>query len=435
MQVGAFMQVMDEDAQAVSKVTGLKLQMAGEVDAPVVLGGFPKSGLDAYVGKLARAGHAVAIDERTLVCRWAKRISKFTILRLHSAQVHNLAVTIFLLQKERPMKNKKVTSSILLSIALLLALAGVAYAAGNIDAANKWAWTGNAGWLNFNPTHGGVTVYSDHLEGYAWAENIGWVRLGTHEVGGAHTYANDGPTTYGVNNDSSGNLSGYAWSANAGWVNFNPTHGQVTIAPATGEFDGYAWGENVGWIHFQNASPAYGVVTAWRGGSSGGDIFLPLIFKNFAPGPDLVVDSLVAAGSAVTVTIRNAGTTATPDAFWVDVYFNPNPAPPGVNQPWQSIAPAGANWGVTTRLNPGQSLTLVTGGAYYVDGSGAFPAGANVYAYVDSINYATATGNILETNEGNNVLGPVISTAGSGKVASGSLSAPAGLPERQPIIR
>ncbi len=41
MQVGAFMQVMDEDARAVSKVTGLKLQMAGDVDAPVVLGGFP----------------------------------------------------------------------------------------------------------------------------------------------------------------------------------------------------------------------------------------------------------------------------------------------------------------------------------------------------------------------------------------------------------
>ncbi len=57
MQVGAFMQVMDKDARAVSKVTGLKLQMAGEVDAPVVLGGFPKSGLDAYVGKLARAAH------------------------------------------------------------------------------------------------------------------------------------------------------------------------------------------------------------------------------------------------------------------------------------------------------------------------------------------------------------------------------------------
>ena len=61
MQVGAFMQVMNEDARAVAAVTGLKLQMAGDVDAPVVLGGFPKSGLDAYVGQLVRAGHSVAI--------------------------------------------------------------------------------------------------------------------------------------------------------------------------------------------------------------------------------------------------------------------------------------------------------------------------------------------------------------------------------------
>jgi DNA mismatch repair protein MutS len=61
MQVGVFMQVQDEDARAVAAVTGLKLQMAGDVDAPVVLGGFPQSGLDAYVGKLVRAGHSVAI--------------------------------------------------------------------------------------------------------------------------------------------------------------------------------------------------------------------------------------------------------------------------------------------------------------------------------------------------------------------------------------
>ena len=61
MQVGAFMQVMDEVARAVSEVTGLKLQMAGEVDTPLVLGGFPKSGSDIYVGRLVRAGHSVAI--------------------------------------------------------------------------------------------------------------------------------------------------------------------------------------------------------------------------------------------------------------------------------------------------------------------------------------------------------------------------------------
>ncbi len=58
MQVGVFMQVMNDDARAVSAVTALKLQMAGDVDAPVVLGGFPTSGLDAYVGKLAPAGHS-----------------------------------------------------------------------------------------------------------------------------------------------------------------------------------------------------------------------------------------------------------------------------------------------------------------------------------------------------------------------------------------
>ncbi|WP_295438151.1 hypothetical protein [uncultured Thiodictyon sp.] len=61
MQVGAFMQVMDEGARQVSAITGLKLQMAGAVDDPVVLGGFPKSGIDQYVGKLVRAGHSVAI--------------------------------------------------------------------------------------------------------------------------------------------------------------------------------------------------------------------------------------------------------------------------------------------------------------------------------------------------------------------------------------
>jgi len=178
------------------------------------------------------------------------------------------------------MKSKKMTSTIVLFIVLFLGLVSVVYAAGNIDSTNKWAWAGNAGWLNFNPTHGGgVTVYADHLEGYAWAENIGWVRLGTYTSGGTHTYANDATGNYGVNNDGSGNLSGYAWSTNAGWVNFNPSHGQVTIDPATGQFDGYAWAENVGWIHFRNDAPAYGVVTVWRTFIH----YLPIMFKNATP--------------------------------------------------------------------------------------------------------------------------------------------------------
>ena len=68
----------------------------------------------------------------------------------------------------------------------------------------------------------------------------------------------------------------YAWSTNAGWINFNPTHGGVTIDPATGSFDGYAWGENVGWIHFKRPD-VYNVVVV----EGGGDIYLPIILKSF----------------------------------------------------------------------------------------------------------------------------------------------------------
>jgi DNA mismatch repair protein MutS len=61
MQVGAFMQVMNDDARVAADVAGLKLQAAGDADAPVVIGGFPKTGLDKYTGKLVRAGYSVAI--------------------------------------------------------------------------------------------------------------------------------------------------------------------------------------------------------------------------------------------------------------------------------------------------------------------------------------------------------------------------------------
>jgi hypothetical protein len=162
--------------------------------------------------------------------------------------------------------------------ALLLALFGLARVVlgGNIDPIDKWAWSTHAGWINFNPTCDGcqgVTVYSDHLEGYAWGENIGWIRLGTHTGGGAYTYRNTAATNYGVNRDSNGELYGYAWGTNVGWVKFDPETGGVTIDPASGSFDGHAWSENVGWIHFKNDDPAYNVVfVAHR-------VYLPLVVR------------------------------------------------------------------------------------------------------------------------------------------------------------
>ncbi len=156
------------------------------------------------------------------------------------------------------MRNKIRTHSwytaLLLGLILSLLAAGVALAAGNISATDKWAWGTNVGWINFNPDNGGVTVYNDHLEGYAWGENVGWIRLGTHTGGSPHTYGNTSNTDYGVNRDTtSGALSGFAWSTTAGWINFAPANGGVTVSDA-GEFSGYAWGENIGWIKFNGTA-------------------------------------------------------------------------------------------------------------------------------------------------------------------------------------
>jgi hypothetical protein len=181
---------------------------------------------------------------------------------------------------ETAMKGKPIVRLVLLAGAALCLL-GVARAAtdGNIDPVNRWAWSTNAGWINFGPTCGGceaVTVYSDHLEGYAWGENIGWIRMGTYTGGGEHTYLNTTADNYGVNRDDSGNLSGYAWGTNVGWISFAPANGGVTIDPTTGSFDGYAWGENIGWIHFKNASPAYNVV----GPAFSYSVYLPVAMRS-----------------------------------------------------------------------------------------------------------------------------------------------------------
>lgn len=118
--------------------------------------------------------------------------------------------------------------------------------AGNIQP-NAFAWSENAGWINFAPTAGpGVSVGDTALTGFAWAENFGWISFA--------------PVAGGVANDGSGRLYGYAWGENAGWIHFSPNGVPVSI-DANGNFSGYAWGENIGWINF-NVTP--GVVTDWR---------------------------------------------------------------------------------------------------------------------------------------------------------------------------
>ena len=134
---------------------------------------------------------------------------------------------------------------------------------GTIDATNRYAWTENAGWLDFGGSYGSVSVTDSAISGYAYGENIGWVSLNC---------SNDtscAAVDYKVANNGEGTLTGYAWGENAGWIKFNPDNGGVSI-DSSGNFSGYAYGENIGWIVFNCSTTSscatvdYKVSTDWR---------------------------------------------------------------------------------------------------------------------------------------------------------------------------
>lgn len=154
-------------------------------------------------------------------------------------------------------------------------------------------------------------------------------------------------------------------------------------------------------------------------------LYLPLVFGNYVSTVDLVIDDLVASSSAVTVTVRNAGNSTLTDAFWVDVYFDPSQTP-AVNKGWPAIAPYGVVWGVTQPLGPNESLVLTLNGPYYstkYSSALPLPSGATVYGLADSINYATTFGNVAESDESNNLFGPVISSAAAVEMRLGEAAA------------
>ena len=131
-------------------------------------------------------------------------------------------------------------------------------AQSNIAPDNKWAWSENCGWTNWQhdaPSPGdGVLVADTFLAGFVWCENIGWINLGN----GDGPYANDmeDSSTFGVNIDiGTDQLSGFAWAENVGWINFEG--GAMAVPPNAARLDGcrfrgFAWGENVGWINLDN---------------------------------------------------------------------------------------------------------------------------------------------------------------------------------------
>ena len=87
------------------------------------------------------------------------------------------------------------------------------------------------------------------------------------------------------------------------------------------------------------------------------------------PAPDLVVRRAVVTTNTVSIVIENAGTAAVTDAFWVDLYIDPNPPPRGVNDVWSDgRSVRGAVWGIdqgALPIQPGAQLTLTLSSPFY----------------------------------------------------------------------
>jgi hypothetical protein len=126
-------------------------------------------------------------------------------------------------------------------------------AATTIDAANKFAYGANLGWLDWtgDNTHGAV-IGAFVCSGYIYSANVGWIALGSGTPTNGIYYQNLSASDFGVNQDGLGNLRGYAYGANIGWINFEST-GSPKVDLGTGKLSGYAWSANCGWISLSNA--------------------------------------------------------------------------------------------------------------------------------------------------------------------------------------
>lgn len=122
-----------------------------------------------------------------------------------------------------------------------------------IDAANKYAYGANLGWMDCRgDTNNGAVIGEYVCSGYIYSANVGWINLGSGSPANKIYYQNNSANDFGVNQDGLGNLRGYAWGANIGWINFEST-GAPKVDLVTGKFSGSVWSANCGWISLSNA--------------------------------------------------------------------------------------------------------------------------------------------------------------------------------------
>lgn len=172
---------------------------------------------------------------------------------------------------------------------------------GGVTPCNTPETAGGIGWIWLNcsddPVHGctgpagnwGLSVDSSgNVIGYAWSENIGWIKFG----GLSNFPSGAGTVSQNAQIDGNGNLIGWARACSGtaahgdcstmsdnsnagswdGWIALSGS-GYGPAQQSTGYFTGYTWGGsvNVGWIDWQYASTSYNLCASTAGYSCSAD--------------------------------------------------------------------------------------------------------------------------------------------------------------------
>lgn len=160
-------------------------------------------------------------------------------------------------------------------------------------------------------------------------------------------------------------------------------------------------------------------------------VYMPIVVKNYSPPPpevNLVVQSIqvspvaptVGQATRISVTLHNSGTAAISGDFWVDLYVDPTTTPT-VNVVWNDIAPYGKAWLVHTDIPAGGALVIHTDQPddpdapddHYSNWPGWFVADGEHVLYVQVDSYGLPAGWIVESDETDNVNGPLAVSVGA----------------------
>lgn len=109
------------------------------------------------------------------------------------------------------------------------------------DQVTGFAWNDTIGWIDFQPSFGGVTFNEDasiSVSGWAWNDSYGWIafRFTNYEL------------EWGVNLETNGNFTGYAWNDIVGWLNYDHP-GPYPAAPTNSARWDSTTEEVSGWVY------------------------------------------------------------------------------------------------------------------------------------------------------------------------------------------